>query len=102
MITDFHDPTIQMEPAAPVAPAPVVTGAYSAKALMRFGFLEERGAVAHLDNLRTPPLAPTLALADVADTLPADGFRQVAIQPRRGPAFYIVLHRVRGVVHIQS
>lgn len=101
-MNDFHDPTIQVESATPPAAPALVPGAYSAAALRRFGFLEEHGAAAHLDSLRSPAMVPTLALERVAATLPAEGARQVAIQPRRGPAFYIVLHRIRGVVHIQD
>jgi hypothetical protein len=103
MITDFHDPTIQVDSAAPAADLPPVPS-ISPDALRRFTFLEDHGAAAHLDRLgKGEPMVPTLALEKAAATLPADGFRQVAITPRRGPSFLIVLHRGRhGLVYIQD
>lgn len=46
-------------------------------------------------------MLPTMALEEVAATLPEDSFRQVAIQPKRGTAFYVVLHRRKGLIYAQ-
>lgn len=98
-MNDFIDPDpIPGAVQAPERPdvQPIWPGTVS-----RFTFLEDAGAVAHLDSLRSPGMVPTLALELVAATLGEDSFRQVAIQPRRGTPFYVVLHRRKGLIYAQ-
>jgi hypothetical protein len=105
MITDFHDPTIQVDSAVPAPDAPPVQAIWP-DTLRRFRFLEDQDACAYLDRidpLKPEPMVPTLALEKAAASLPADGFRQVVVVPRRGPSFRVVLHRGRhGLVYAQD
>lgn len=92
----MHAPTRAVAPGAPRVPTPRIDPATAA----RFRFLEEHGAQARLDNLRTDPMTPTLALEHVAASLHEDAYRQVVITPRRGPVFALPMWRSRGVVTV--